>query len=126
MAPHDERTWGMWSHLGALLAIVITAFLGWLPPLIIMLTRGPDSAFVRGHAVESLNFQLTLIIGGIIAGIVGTILFVLLIWTVIIPILILIAWLAIGIGALVFMIMASMAASRGETYRYPVNFRMVN
>jgi len=116
----------MWAHLGALLAIVITGFLGWLPPLIIMQTRGQESAFVRAHAVESLNFQLTLIVGGLVAGVVGAILFVLLIWTVIVPILIFIAWLAIGIGALVFMIMGSVSASRGEPYRYPVNFRMVN
>jgi uncharacterized protein len=122
MAPHDERTWAMWAHLGALLALFLTGFLGWVPPLVIMQTRGRDSAFVRGQAVESLNFQLTLII----ATVAGVILFVLLIWTVIIPILILIAWLAIGIGALVFMIMASVAGNRGEPYRYPVNFRLVS
>jgi uncharacterized Tic20 family protein len=122
MAPQEERAWAMWAHLGALLAVFVTGFLGWVPPLVIMQTRGQDSASVRGHAVESLNFQLTLII----ATVVGVILSVLLIWTVIIPILIMIALLAIWIGALIFMIMASMAANRGETYRYPANVRMVS
>jgi uncharacterized protein len=122
MAPHDERTWALWAHLGALLGIVVTGFLGWLPPLLIMQTRGQQSAFVRREAVESLNFQLTLII----VGVGSAVLFVALIWTIIIPILIGIAWLAIGIGALVFMIMGSISANRMEPYRYPVNFRMIS
>jgi uncharacterized Tic20 family protein len=122
MAGLDERTWALWAHLGALLGIVVTGFLGWLPPLLIMQTRGQQSAFVRREAVESLNFQLTLII----VGVSSAVLFVVLIWTIIAPILIGIAWLAIGIGALVFMIMGSISANRGESYRYPVNFRIIS
>ncbi|MGZ4589345.1 MAG: DUF4870 domain-containing protein, partial [Actinomycetes bacterium] len=67
LSPSEERTWAMAAHIGALVAgVVAMAFLG---PLIIMLTQGTKSAFVRRHAVESLNFQITLLIA-LAAGIV--------------------------------------------------------
>lgn len=113
--------WGLWSHLGALVAVIVTGFLGWVPPLVIMQTRGRDSAFVRNEAVESLNFQLSLLI----ANFGGVFLIIVLIWTIIVPILVGIAIVAIDIAALIFMILAGISANRGEPYRYPVNFRMV-
>lgn len=38
------------------------AALGLLAPLAVLLFKGNDSAFVRRHAVESLNFQITALI----------------------------------------------------------------
>jgi uncharacterized Tic20 family protein len=61
-ARDQERRWGMSCHLAALLVWFVSGFFGWVPPLVIMLDRGRDSAFVREQAAESLNFQLTLII----------------------------------------------------------------
>ena len=120
MSPNEERMWGLWSHLGALVAVIVTGFLGWVPPLIIMQTRGRDS-FVRNEAVESLNFQLSLLIVNF-----GSIfLIIVLIWTIIVPILVGISIVAIDIAALVLMILASVSGNRGEPYRYPLNFRMV-
>jgi uncharacterized protein len=107
MTPSDERLWAMLSHLGGLL-------LGFVAPLIVMLVFGERSPFVRRHAVESLNFQITLFIAYVIAGLS----LLLLIGFVLLP--------AIWIGSIVLMIIAGMAANRGEDYRYPINIRLVH
>ncbi len=107
----------MFAHLGALIAsIVAMAFLG---PLIILLVQGPKSPFVRRHAVESLNFQITLLIA-LAVGIVLSVLTLGIGLIVVIPV-----GLAVGVAALVFMVLASIAASNGEDYRYPLNIRLV-
>jgi len=46
----------MLSHLGGIV-------LGFLAPLIIMLTKGNESPYTKRHAVEALNFQITLTSG---------------------------------------------------------------
>jgi uncharacterized protein len=107
----------MFAHIGAIIAaFVAMAFLG---PLIVMLTQGTKSAFVRRHAVESLNFQLTLLIATI-AGVAVSIA------TLGIGLLVFIPLLVVGsIAALVFIVIAGVAANNGEEYRYPLNIRMV-
>jgi len=107
----EERTWALASHLGSFLAAYLA--LGFLCPLIVLLVKGNESPFVRSHAVESLNFQIT--------AAILTIIFVILIF-VVIGIFLLIA---LGIAYVVLVIMATVAASRGELYRYPLSLRLV-
>ncbi len=111
MKPADERTWAMLSHVGSFLAAYIA--LGLVAPLIVLLVKGNESAYVRAHAVESLNFQIT----ALIAALVSIPLILILIG---IPLLI-----AIGVLYLIWVIQASMAANRGAYYRYPINWRIV-
>jgi uncharacterized Tic20 family protein len=112
----------MLAHIGALVAgLVALAFLG---PLIVMLTQGARSPFVRRHAVESLNFQITLIIAFLVGSIVGAILAIITLGLALI-ILIPLA-LAVGIGALVLIIKAGIKANNGEEYRYPFTLRLVS
>ena len=67
----DERTWGGAAHWSALVAaFVAMAFLG---PLLIFLIKGNDSAYIRQQSAESLNFQLSMIIYGVVGTIVGVI-----------------------------------------------------
>lgn len=107
MSPSDERTWGMLAHLSGL-------FLSFLGPLLVMLIQGPKSPFVRDQSVEALNFQLTVMI----AAFVSIILMFVLIGFLLI--------FVVFVAALVFEILASIAANRGERYRYPINIRMVH
>jgi uncharacterized Tic20 family protein len=103
----EERTWALGAHLG-------TIVIYFLAPLIVMLTKGKESGFVRAHAVESLNFQLTLIIALCVAAalsIVG-------IGLVLMPL--------IAIAALVLIVIASIRAYQGEKFRYPVNIRFIS
>lgn len=96
----------------AVLSNVLTIFFGFIPGLIFFLVK-TDDAFVRSHARESLNFCITMFIGYVIAGIltfvvIGALLF---------PIL--------GIAWLVLLIIASVKASKGEEYRYPLTWRVL-
>ena len=102
----------MLSHLLSFVAAYL--FLGFVAPLIVLLVFGPRSAYVRAHAVESLNFNLT----WLLYGIVGVILAFLLIG---IPILI-----ALGIAYLVLVVIASVRANNGEFFRYPLTIRFIS
>ena len=79
----------------------------------IYLVKKDQSPFVRHHAAEALNFAIT----SAIAFTVSVVLIFVLIGLVLLPILF--------IGHLALLIMATIAANKGEWYRYPVNLRLV-
>ncbi|WP_062289079.1 DUF4870 domain-containing protein [Demequina phytophila] len=106
MTQSDERLWAMLAHLGIIL-------FGFLPPLIIWLIFRERSAFVDDQGKEALNFSILVTI----AQIIGAITTVILIGFVILPV--------VGIATLILCIMAGLAANRGESYRYPLNWRIV-
>lgn len=111
----DERTWAMLAHLGCLLIGLVTGgALAWLAPLIVMVTKGNESPFVRRHAVESLNFQITQFIVAVVCWLLAFVLigFVLL--------------LVQAVFWLIVVIMASVAANGGQEYHYPITIRMVS
>jgi uncharacterized protein len=97
----------------AVLAQVLAIFTGFLGPLVIYLVARTDQPFAKHHAAEALNFQITVTI----AVFVSAILIIVLVGLLLLPVVV--------IGALVLEIMASLAASRGEWYRFPVNLRLV-
>ena len=104
--PGDDKTWAILSH-------VLTFVGGFIAPLVIYLIKKDESPYVRHHAAEALNFQLSLIIYAIISMILILVLIGLLLI------------LAVGIVAIVFTIIAAIAASNGEEYRYPLTIRFV-
>ena len=53
---NDERTWGMWAHLGVLCGYVVPLGQLLLPLLVGALKMSP---YVRYHAREAFNFQLS-------------------------------------------------------------------
>lgn len=109
----EERNWAMAAHIGSMAAGIVLG-LAVLAPLIVMLTKGNESAFVRRHAVESLNFQIT----ALIAAIVSTILVFAFVGAVL--------WLVLIVCWLVFVIMGTVAASNGREFRYPLALRLVS
>lgn len=115
MHPAQERTWCSAAHWSALVAGLVTsgifAFAG---PLLVMLVKGNESPRVRAQAVESLNFQISMLIYAIVSVVL---------WLVLIGILLSIA---VGIAWLVLTIMAAVKANNGEDYRYPLTLRMVS
>ena len=112
MAPADERNWAIGAHLSGFVAAYVA--LGFIGPLVVMLTGGTRSAFVRRHAVEALNFNLSVLIWLAVSAILSIILIGL-------PML-----LAVGILYVVASIQGAMAAGRGEEYRYPITIRFVS
>ena len=96
----------MISHLGGV-------FVSFLVPLTIWLVFRGRGAYLEHQAKEALNFQITLVL----AYVVGWVLFFVGIGVIIV----IAAWL----GGIVLAILAAVAASEGEPYRYPVNLRLV-
>ncbi len=111
LAPDQERLWAMLAHLLSFVAAYL--FLGFVAPLVVMLVFGPRSAYVRAHAVESLNFNLSWLLYAIVAVIL-----------IVIGIGILIL-IALGIAYVVLIVIASIRANNGEFFRYPLTIRFV-
>ena len=114
----EERNWALASHVGTFVAAWFA--MGFIAPLVIMLVKGNDSPFVRKHAVESLNFQISLLIY-IVAGFLITLVTFGIGALVVVPVAI-----VVGIFALVVIILATIKAANGEDYRYPLCLRMVS
>lgn len=106
VSPQDERLWSTLCHASFFV-------LGFLGPLIALLVYGQRSTFIRHHAVEALNFHITVMIASVVAGIS----IVVLIGIVLLP--------AVLLGAAVSAIIGSVAANGGQWYRYPINLRLV-
>jgi uncharacterized protein len=107
------RTWCVLAHATALAGFLVPVAGHIVGPLIIWLAKRVDSSEIDAHGKESLNFQLSMLIYNVIAGIlclliIGfAILFVLHILNV------------------VFVIVASIQASEGKLYRYPISIRLI-
>jgi uncharacterized protein len=99
----DEKTLAILSH-------ILTIVSSFIAPLIIYLLKKDESPYVRDHAKESLNFQITVFI--ICAILFVTIIGILFIWVV-------------SIANLILVIIATIKASENKMYRYPFNFRLI-
>ena len=108
-ASSDDRTWGMLAHLSYFLTFVIGV--SCVAPLVIWIIKKDTSAFIEDQAKEALNFQLSALIVSLLLGVTicG------------IPLI-----LVVLVMSIVYSIQAGMAANRGERYRYPYTFRMIN
>lgn len=115
----EDKTLAMFAYLST----IVVSFIG---PLVIYFAKRDQSPFVRHHAAQSLNMMITSVIASVV-------LFILAIVTGAVThgigfLLFLLAWFAYGIALLVFLIIATIAANRGELYRVPgwLSFRLVH
>lgn len=103
----DEKNMAMLCHL-------LGIFTGFIGPLIIWLVKKEDSKYVDQQGKEALNFQITLFI----------------VYFVSLPLMYvcigLFTFLAAFVCAIVFGIMACLAAKDGQPYRYPLAIRLVS
>ncbi len=111
MGAAEERNWAAAAHLSGFVAAWFA--LGFLGPLVVLLAAGNRSAFVRRHAVEALNFNLSVLLYTAVSA-------VLVILLIGLPML-----LAVGLLYLVATILGAVAASRGDDFRYPLSIRFV-
>jgi uncharacterized Tic20 family protein len=109
----DVRTWNVLCHASALIGFLVPWAGHILGPLIVWLAKRGDSAEIDAHGKESLNFQISMLIYNLIAGILCLVLigFVIL--------------LILHILNLVLVIVASIQASEGKFYRYPLAIRLI-
>jgi uncharacterized Tic20 family protein len=103
----DDKNIVVLTHLGGIL-------FSFLPGLIVWLLKKDDNPYIAENAREALNFQITLMIAYFISWILAFIL----VGFVLIGVL----WLA----NIILSIMAAVATSKGESYRYPFALRLIN
>jgi uncharacterized Tic20 family protein len=112
-ANKDARTWATVCHLSALSAFVGIPLGNILGPLVVWLLKRNDHPFVDDQGKEALNFQISMTIYGIVAGIL-------------VILLVGIALLAlVAVTDFILVIVASMKANDGERYRYPFTIRLI-
>lgn len=117
----DQQTWRVLAHASALIQFVgIPSFVG---PLVVWLIRREDPV-VEPHARVALNFQLSLIIYFVV-GVVVAIIAALTIVGILLSVLIFIFLGVLVVAEVVFAILASLAASRGEMYLYPMSIELI-
>ena len=109
----NVRTWAAFCHASALLGVFIHFPGHLIPPLIVWLLKRDESPELDAHGKEAVNFQISMLIYNIIAGVFC---------------IILIGFVFLGILWVlnaVFVIIAAIKASDGETYRYPMTIRFI-
>jgi uncharacterized protein len=109
----DVRMWNVLCHATALAGFFVPWAGHILGPLIVWLVKRNDSPEIDEHGKESLNFQISMLIYNVIAGVLCLVL----IGFVILAIL--------HILNLVLVIIASIQASEGKFYRYPLAIRLI-
>jgi hypothetical protein len=102
----DDQNLAMLAHLLG----IVSGFIG---ALIIWLSKKGQSTFIDEQAREALNFQITMLIGFVVAYILTHIL----IGVLLIPVLV--------ITNLVLCIIAAVAVSEGKHYKYPFALRLL-
>jgi uncharacterized Tic20 family protein len=108
----EERNWAMAAHLSAIVGAWLA--LGFIGPLVVLLIRGDRSPYVRAHTVEALNFNLSILIYAIVGGILTFILVGFIVLAV------------VGLLWLICTVLATIKASNGVLYRYPLTIRLVH
>ncbi len=108
----SERNWAMFCHLSAFAAFFFP-FGGIIGPLICWLSRKDEYAWVDENGKASMNFQLSILLYMVLA----------------IPL----CFILIGIPIVIFLvflkviciIIASVKASKGEKFRYPLSIPFI-
>lgn len=107
------QTWAALCHASALLGVLLHFPGHLLGPLIVWLAKRSDSPVIDGHGKEALNFQISMLIYNLVAGVFCLILvgfvFLAVLWV---------------LNA-VFVIIAAVQASEGKFYRYPLAIRFI-
>jgi uncharacterized Tic20 family protein len=107
-----ERTWAVVCHLTIFILPVI--WFPVIPALIAWLVRRHESPFIDDQGREVVNFHISLLIYGIIAGVLSFIC---------------IGWVfAVAVAALGYIcgILGAVAAGKGRYYRYPMCLRFLH
>jgi len=109
----DVRTWNVLCHATALAGFFVPWAGHILGPLIVWLAKRGDSPEIDENGKESLNFQISMLIYNVIAGVLCLVLIGFIILVI------------LHVLNLVLVIIASIQASEGKFYRYPMTIRLI-
>lgn len=111
----------MAAHASAVVGVLLGGLPAFLGPLVVwLLRRDANDPFATEHAREALNFNLSVIIYAVAAGVLSVVTLGLAL-LVVVP-----AAIVAFIAYVVVSVQAALAASRGATYRYPLTMRLVS
>lgn len=116
----STRSWEVLCHLSAIVGLLGVPFGNIVGPLVVWLMKRNESPGVDAHGRESLNFHISWTIYGVILGAIAAALFIFLIGFFVLPFLF-IGWVAM----VILVVIASVKASNGELYRYPLTIRFL-
>ena len=108
----DERTWGMLAHLTAFSGFLIP-FGNIIAPLIVWLVKRDQSQFVGDQGKESLNFNITVLLAGVVC------------WALVYVLIGILLGVALFFYWLAMIIVAGIKASEGIRYRHPFTLRLI-
>ncbi len=112
-ATRDERNWAMFCHLISFSGYVVP-FGNIFGPLVMWLLKREEWPLADDQGKESLNFQIT----WTIYFLISIVLCFVVIGLFILPVLI--------IAELILVVVATIKASEGERYRYPLTIRFID
>ena len=108
----EERQWALFTHLSALIGFVIP-FGNVIAPLVLWLIKKDTLPYANSQGKEAVNFNITIAI----AAVVSTILCLVVVGVFLL--------FALFIVWLVFVVIATVNASNGVAYRYPMTIRFI-
>ena len=120
MLESEARTWAMLAHIIAAVASVMSAgTIAFVAPLVIWLLYKDRSALVAYHGKQNLNLQITTLVFGAAAVILGlvTVGFGFIIT---LPL-----WGLYALYALIISIVAGVKANNGEYYQIPLSINFI-
>ncbi|GGH64345.1 DUF4870 domain-containing protein [Rothia aerolata] len=120
--PADAKTISVLSHLSSLVLYLLTAStLSFVGPLIFwfIYRSKPNYAFVTANSARAFNFNLTMWVINIAAGLLALVTFGLAL-----PISGLV-WLATTVCVFVFHIIGAVKSNNGEVYHYPLQIKVL-
>lgn len=103
----DDKNIATITHIGG------TVF-SFVPALIVWVLKKDNNAYLAEQSREALNFQVTMVLAYMVAGVLSWVLIGLLFFPVI--------WVL----NIVLCIIAAISTSKGENYRYPFSLRLIN
>jgi uncharacterized Tic20 family protein len=111
--PKNTLNWGMLCHLAGLTTYLGIPFGNILAPLIIWLVKKDDDAVVMTEGRESINFNISFTIYGLLAGLLCYVL----IGFAFLPVILVVH--------VVLIVKAVLRANKGEPVRYPFTLRII-
>jgi uncharacterized Tic20 family protein len=118
-ATTSDNLWPMLAHLSALAGLIIP-FGNVIGPLVVWLVKKDEMPIVNEYGKESLNFQISMTLYMVGAGIIATILTFIAIGVLLFPLIGL-----VGLADLVLVIIAGVQANKGIAYHYPATIRFI-
>ena len=109
----QARMWAMIAHLAGFLGYLLPFIGSVIGPLIVWQLKKDMHPYVDQQGKEALNFQITVLIAGLICGLL-----------MVIAIGFLLIWI-VAVVAIVLMIIAAIKANEGTPYRYPFCLRLI-